>query len=119
MILFLSRSFLNRYHLISKPSIKAMLVGHRNLFFFAPDSAIPCEEITPAVVDEFLKKNRFDDLQLLGFLSSDEIPLETGFIHVQTSNSGDPEKWNAWVAVHESGSQKKIPLEIKFSTPPR
>src|ERR1044071_7864919 len=119
MILFLSRSFLNRYHLISKPSFKALLVGHRNLFFFAPDSAIPCEEITPAVVDDFLEKNRLDDWQLLGFLTNDEIPLETGFIHVQTSSSNDAEKWNAWVSVYEDGMQKKIPLEIKISASSR
>ena len=113
MILFLSRSFLTRYQLISKPSLKALLVGHRNLFFFAPDSAIPCEEITPDTVDEFLKKNPLDDWQLLGFLTNDEIPLETGFIHIQTLSSDDPEKWNAWVSVYEAGAQKRIPLEIK------
>ena len=119
MILFLSRSFLSRFQFISKPSLKALLVGHRNLFFFAPDSAIPCDEISSSVVNEFLQKNRMDDWQLLGFLTNDEIPLETGFIHVQTLSSENPEKWNAWVSVYEAGAQKKIPLEIKISAPPR
>jgi hypothetical protein len=114
MILFLSESFLRQFQLQWKPTLTAFLIGHRNLFFFAPDSMIEVAEITPASIDMFLKEKHLPpDWQLLGFLAPELAPQLPGYARVRTAGNPQPPNWEAVVALlTESGLQDRS-LEIR------
>lgn len=118
MILFLSESFLRRLQLIWKPTLTAFLIGHRNLFFFAPDSVIEVAQISPSTIDVFLKERKIPgDWQLLGFLTPDVSPQLPGYARVETGGESDTARWKASVALLVESDLHDTALEIRKSKP--
>jgi hypothetical protein len=116
MILFLSESFLRRLQLVWKPDLNAFLIGHRNLFFFAPDSIFEIDRISPESIDQFLKETRIpSDWQLLGFLSPQTTPQLAGYARIETRGQFDPAHWKAVIALLTESELQDKPLEIRQS----
>jgi hypothetical protein len=114
MILFLSSAFLRRIRFQWKPDLKGFLVGDRNLFFFYPDLFLESGEITPASIDSFLKTHAKENMQLLGFLAPDEVPVLPGYIALITHHDTDPGKWEAHVHLLGDQGNESRTLELKL-----
>jgi hypothetical protein len=115
MILFLSTSFLRRVRLQWKSSLTAFLVGDRNLYFFYPDALVEVPEISPATVDSFLARHANESLQLLGFLTPNELSLLPGYAQLITGDISDPAAWKAILLWPGEHGEERRPLEIKTS----
>jgi hypothetical protein len=116
MILFLSESFLRRLQLIWKSSLAAFLIGHRNLYFFAPDSLIEVAEISPSTIDAFLKEKRIpNDWQLLGFVAPQSSLQLAGYVRVETGGKSDAAQWKATIALLVESELRDMALEIRQS----
>ncbi len=114
MVLFLSSSFLRRVKLIWKPELKAFLIGHRNLFFFAPDAALETEEINPETIDRLLRERQFErNWELLGFLAPDNLPSVPGYALVQTGQLPEVEQWKANLYLSSDSGLEQRTLEIR------
>jgi len=116
MVLFLSVLFLRRLQLAWKPSLKAFLIGDRNLFFFTPDSLVEADAITPQSIDAFYQKSIPDQWQLLGYLTPEELPLQPGFAEIVTGGKPDPHEWIANVHLIGPEGPERRNLEIKVGS---
>lgn len=116
MIVFLSASFLRRLELDWKPELTAMMMGHRNLFFFTPDALKVVPEITTPAVDDFLAKSAaLEGWELLGTIAPENLLPAPGLAQLITGRDPDPLHWKAWIYLLEDGDLKQRPLEIRLS----
>src|SRR5438067_1100816 len=117
MILFLSHSFLRRLSLSWRSDLRALLIGHRNLFFFVPDSLKEVREFSPEVIDEFLQSHPpSNGWELLGAISP-EIPNLPGMMSVVTAGNSEPQQWRVTVSIWDGDRWNEKPLEIHFEQP--
>jgi len=115
MILFLSSSFLRRVGMMWKPSLRAFLVGDRNLFFFYPDSIVEVLEINPATIDSFLEEHGNESMQLLGFLTPTQLPFVPGYLELNTGGKNEPGSWSAGLHLFGEQGEDRRNLEIRVS----
>jgi hypothetical protein len=116
MIVFLSASFLRRLELDWKPDLRAVLMGHRNLFFFTPDTLKEVPEITTQVLDDFLSGTAtLEGWELLGTIAPGGLLPAPGLAQLITGQNSDPLQWKAWIYLLEDGDLKQRSLEIRLS----
>ena len=97
-----------------KPDLTGFLLGNRNLFFFYPEMVLEAE-INADSIDKFLATHGQEEWQLLGFLSTKELPFFPGYAELITNGTSDPGKWIARVHLPGDQGPDYRTLEIKRS----